>query len=206
MHRARIAFRDVARATDSRTMICALVPPEVTLVHLAPYILQQRGDAKDEAYLLGVLSSIPLDWYARRFVEQHMTYEHLNAFPIPRVDAETGSLLGVTGPHPWGDADMRPIRDRVVVIAGRLAAKDSRYAGWADEVGVSVGSVTSPEENDSLLSELDALVALLYGLTEELLERLFGSFHRGWNYSSRLAAVIAHHRRWADELSSGVAA
>ncbi len=46
MKRARIAFRDVARATDSRTLLCALIPPGVAVVHKAPYLFKQRGLAE----------------------------------------------------------------------------------------------------------------------------------------------------------------
>jgi hypothetical protein len=182
-------------------MICALVPPNVALVHLAPYLLRQRGTARDEAYLLGVLSSIPLDWYARRFVEQHMTYEHLNAFPIPRVCASTGRLLDRVGDHIGADLDHRPLRDRVVELAGRLAAVDHSYSGWAAEVGVLVNSVT-PEEEAVLTAELDALVCLLYGLDAEQVASLFASFHRGWDYGPRLAAVQSYYATWRSRLSN----
>src|SRR6202042_2225545 len=80
----RIAFRDVSRATDSRTLRLAMVPPHVFLIHLAPYLLFPRGAEADIAFVLGVLSSIPLDWYARRFVETHLTYAVINPFPVPR--------------------------------------------------------------------------------------------------------------------------
>ena len=69
----RVAFRDVSRATDSRTLRVALVPPKVFINHLAPYLLWPRGDERDQSFLVGVLSSIPLDWYARRFVETHVS-------------------------------------------------------------------------------------------------------------------------------------
>ena len=42
----RIAFRDVTRATDSRTVRAALVPRERVLVHTAPSIIWPRGDRK----------------------------------------------------------------------------------------------------------------------------------------------------------------
>ena len=38
-HRARIAFRDVSRATDSRTFRAALLPPRVFVGNQAPYLL-----------------------------------------------------------------------------------------------------------------------------------------------------------------------
>ena len=83
-HAPRVAFRDVSRATDTRTLRVALIPPEVFIANQAPYLLWPRGDEKDQAYLLGVLSSMPLDWYARRFVETHVSYFVLNPFPVPR--------------------------------------------------------------------------------------------------------------------------
>lgn len=175
---SRIAFREIARATDSRTVICCLVPPNRLLVHKAPYLLQRRGDAVDEAYLLGILSSISLDWYSRRYVELNMAYGLLSSFPVPRSTP--------------GD----PRRKRVAEIAGRLAAVDSRYAAWAAEVGVPVGSVTTREIKDDLVAELDAAVALLYGLSRADIEHIFATFHRGWEYQTRLAAVHGHFDRW----------
>ena len=82
----------------------------------------------------------------------------------------------------------------MVEIAGRLAAVDDRYADWAAEVGVPVGSVKTPAEKDDLIAELDALVSLLYGLTEDQVEHVFATFHRGWNYEARLDAVLTHYR------------
>lgn len=175
--RPRIAFRDIARATDTRTVITALVPPRVVLTNKAPYLLWPQGDERDEAYLLSVLSSIPMDWYARRVVEVSVNFHLFNAFPVPRAGRD--------------DPDRRQVEE----IAGRLAAVDRRYADWARAVGVPVGGVP-PGEREPLLAELDAVVARLYGLTESELTHVFETFHAGWNYAPRLAAVLGayHHR------------
>ena len=81
---------------------------------------------------------------------------------------------------------MTRCRLRVVEIAGRLAAVDPRYADWAAEVGVPVGSVTDQATKDDLIAELDAVVALLYGLDKADVEHIFATFHRGWDYRTRL--------------------
>lgn len=73
---------------------------------------------------------------------------------------------------------------------------DKRYAAWAAEVEVPVGSVQTQSEKEDLLAELDAVVSLLYGLTEDQVEHVFDTFHRGWNYQSRLEAVLEHYTRW----------
>jgi hypothetical protein len=172
----RIAFRDVARATDTRTVIAALVPGELVLTNKAPYLLWPDGDERDEAYLLGVLASMPLDWYARRVVEVSLNFHLFNAFPVP---------------DPPRDA---PLRRRVEEIAGRLAAVDDRFAGWAESVGVPVGSVTDGERPE-LLAELDAAVALLYDLQETDLRLIYSTFHEGADYSAHEQRVMVHFRR-----------
>jgi hypothetical protein len=181
LHHPRIAFRDVCRATDTRTCIVALLPPQTVLTNKAPYLLQRDGGRTEEAFLLGVLSSIPLDWYARRYVELNLNFHVFNSLPIP--DIATGGRFV----------------NRIVEISGRLAAVDDRYLDWAAEVGVPVGSVTSQAEKEGLIAEIDALVSLLYGLTEDQVKHVFATFHRGWDYQPRLDAVLAHYAAWKDK-------
>lgn len=173
----RIAFRDVTRATDSRTMRAALIPPNVFITNKGPYFLWPRGDKKDEAYLLGVLCSTPLDWYARRFIEISMNFFILNPFPIPRPDRN--NLL-------W---------QRTVALAGRLAASDERYADWANEVEVEYGPLPEAVKED-MTQELDAVVAHLYGLDANQLAHIFETFHEGWDYRARLQATLEYFKKW----------
>lgn len=180
LHHPRIAFRDVTNATNTRTSIAALVPPETLLVNSAPYAFRADGDAKAEAYLVGVLSSIPLDWYARKYVELHMNLHIFNGLPVPEYVPGT------------------PLVNRVVDVAGRLGAVDARYQAWAIEVGVEVGTANAESTKSELIAELDALVSLLYGLTREQVEHVFATFHRGWNYAARLERVLAYYEQWKD--------
>jgi hypothetical protein len=174
----RIAFRDIARATDTRTVIACLVYPEIVMTNKAPYLLWPEGDERDQAYLLGVLSSIPLDWYARRVVEITLNFHLFNAFPVPR---------------PERDDRYRGVVERA---AARLAAVDEWFADWAAAVGVEVDSVADGER-DALIAEIDAAVAHLYGLSEDDLKVIFETFHVGWDYSTRLASVMDHYRELA---------
>ncbi len=174
---ARIAFRDITNRTNRRTVIACLVPPQVLIANQAPYLLWPRGDAEDQAFLLGVLCSIPLDWYARRFVETHVNYFVFNPLPVPRPGKNN------------------TIRERVVALAGRLAAFDDRFAEWAGQVGVPCGPLPADEKED-MVHELDAVVAHLYGLTEAQLAHIFETFHEGWDYQARLDGVTRHFRAW----------
>lgn len=177
----RICFRDVARATDSRTVRVAIIPPKVFLTNKAPYFLWPRGTQVDQAFLLGVLSSLTLDWYARRFVEVSLNFYILNPFPIPRPARE--SMLA----------------RRVVGLAGRLGAPDERFASWAKTVGVECGPLATDEKN-YYIHELDAVVAHLYGLSETQLTHVFETFHEGWDYETSLKATREHFRAWRKKL------
>jgi hypothetical protein len=172
---ARVAYRRIARATDTRTVVAALVPPGTVLVDTAPYLIFGGSATEaDEAMTLGCLSSIPLDWWARRIVEAHVDGYLMNAMPLPRpIEAE--ARLGL----------------RIAEIAGRLAATDERYADWANAVGVAAGSV---DENSmaELVSELDATVARLYGLNRADVGVVFETFHEGWDYKPRLEKVFRY--------------
>lgn len=180
MNQARIAFRDVTNQTNRRTMISCLLPANVTVIHKAPVLVQRAGDARAAAALLGVLSSIPFDWYTRRWVELTMSFELLKGSPVPKIDFE--SVLG----------------ERLVLLAGRLAAVDDRYQSWAIEVGVDVGTANSEPVKSELIAEIDALVSLLYGLSEDQVEHVFVTFHRGWDCSERLEKVLAYYAKWRD--------
>ena len=121
-----------------------------------------------------MLSSIPLDWYARRYVELGMNFHIFNGLPVPSADP--------------GD----PLRVRLIELAGRLAARDVRFSGWASEVGVPVASISSPQAQAEAEAEIDAVVAALYGLQRDQLEHIFSTFHRGWDFAPRLATVLGY--------------
>jgi hypothetical protein len=173
----RIAFRDVSRATDSRTVRAALLPPKVFVANQAPYLVWPRGDEKDQACLLGVLCSIPLDWYARCHVETHVNYFVFNPLPVPRPGRDSAF---------WR---------RTVELAGRLAAQHKRLAAWGRKVGVECGPLADDEKNDTI-AELDAVVAHLYGLSEQQVRHVFETFHEGWEYGPRLGRVLRHFAAW----------
>ena len=179
---ARIAFRDVTNPTNTRTLISALIPRNRVLVHKAPYLLQIEGTVADETYLLGILSSMPCDWQTRRTVELVMSFGQINQLSIP----DPGE-----GHH---------VRDRVVEIAARLAAVDERFAEWAAELGVPVGSANDESVKHDLICDLDACVAYLYGLDEDDLAVIYETFSGTVDYSDRHAAVLAHFRNLHEQL------
>ena len=154
-HYARIAFRAVSRATDSRTVISCLVPPKTPLTDRAPYIVYHLWECLEQVFVLGVFDSIPFDWQARRSVETTLNYFILNALTFPPPNNT-----------PW---------ERIGELAARLSCVDERFTEFAAEAGVEYGPLTDAERRDKR-AEVDALVARAYGLTEDELRFIFTDF------------------------------
>jgi hypothetical protein len=179
----RIAFRDVTNRTNTRTLVTSLIPPNVITVQTAPWILwlDPKHDIAEEAYLLGLMSSLPLDWWCRRFIEGHADQEAFNSLRIPEPNS-----------HPI-------LCKRIVTLAGRLASSDSRLAKWAQAVGVVHGKLEDSDRKN-MIQELDAVVAHLYGLTESQLRHIFETFHERWDYEEQQNETIGHFQTWKTNL------
>jgi len=175
--RPRIAIRGVTNPTNSRTLIPALVSGGQFLINTAPYLVLPPSATQEEAFLLGIMSSLPFDWYSRRFIETSVNFHLLSAFPVPPLvkDRQTA---------------------RIVHLAGSLAAVGDAYAEWAEAVGVAVGTLQEEGERNDAIYELDALVSLAYGLDRPQVEHIFETFHRGWDYAPRLAKVFEFFDEW----------
>ena len=152
---SRIAFHDVTRATDSRTIKACLVPPRTPLTNKAPYLLFQGWSALAQATVLGVMNSLSFDWLARRYVELNVNFFILDMLCFPR----------------WEQTDWQ----RIGSLAARLSSVDERFFAFASEVDVEHGDLAE-DERTAMRAEIDALVARGYGLTAEDLTFLFTDF------------------------------
>jgi hypothetical protein len=164
--RARVAFRDVSRATDARTVRACLVPPAVLLTNKAPYLAFAAGGDTARAACLGIMNSLPFDWQARRYVEINLSFFILEGLVVPDLD----------------DDDLAV----VAAAAARLSCADERFAEPAAAVGVDVGPLDGGER-ERLRVEIDARVARAWSLTVGDLDVLLADF--------TLEAVPAGYRR-----------
>jgi hypothetical protein len=164
--RARVAFRDVSRASDGRTVRACFVPPGVLLTNKAPYLAFAAGGDHARAACLGIMNSLPFDWQARRFVEINLSFFILEGLVVPDL---AGEDLAV-----------------VARAAARLSCVDGRFAELAGAVGVQAGPL-GQDERERLLVEVDARVARGWSLTAGDLEVLLADF--------TLDAVPAAYRR-----------
>lgn len=152
---SRLAFRDVAHRTDSRSVIAALVPPGTFLVNSAPYIAFDGQNARDRACCLGLMNSLVFDWQARRFIEKHLNFFILEGLRVPSLDDDA--------------------YERIARAAARLSCPDTRFRTFAAMTAVDVEPL-DPDERDALRAEIDALVAVASKLEADDLETVFSDF------------------------------
>jgi hypothetical protein len=81
--RARLAFRDVASATNRTTLIAAIVPAGVVTTHTL-FCLRSRLDPSDQLVLCALLNSYIANFLVRRRVTTHVTLAVMNVLPVPR--------------------------------------------------------------------------------------------------------------------------
>jgi hypothetical protein len=171
--RARVAFRDVSRATDARTVRACLVPPAVLLTNKAPYLAFAAGDDRARAACLGIINSLPFDWQARRYVEINLSFFILEGLVVPDLDDDDLAM--------------------VAAAAARLSCADERFAELAANVGVDAGPL-GDGERERLRVEIDARVARAWSLTAGDLDVLLADFTLDAvppGYRRRLVARLA---------------
>lgn len=155
LDRDRIAFHDVARGTDPRTVVAALIPKGVFLTNKAPYLSFPTGDALARSACLGIMNSLPFDWQARRFVEINVNFFLLEGLYVPSLT----------------DDDYAEIAQ----AAARLSAVDDRFANFAREIGVECGPLPETDRAELRL-EIDARVAQAWDLGPDDLDVIYEDF------------------------------
>ena len=149
-----IGFRDIARPTDARTLIAAVVP-WAGYGNKVPLLLGGNGLA---AACLGAnLNAIPLDFLARQKVQA----TNLNWFIVEQLPVIARNDYD----RSFGNTTARDlVRDHVL----RLTYTARDMARFADDLGyVGPPFTWSPEQRRHLRARLDALYFHLYGLSRE---------------------------------------
>jgi hypothetical protein len=152
---ARVAFRLVSRATDSRTVRACLIPPEHFLANSAQYLAFVDPNPMAEAACLALMNSLVFDWQARRFVETNLNFFILEGLRLPRLDDDAFTALGAS--------------------AAWLSCPDDRFADFATATDIEVEQLDD-DERTRLRAEIDACVAQAWGLTPAELELVFDDF------------------------------
>jgi hypothetical protein len=80
--RARLAYRDVASATNKLTLIAAMLPAGCVSTHTV-FCLKTALPEEDQRCLMGLLNSLVANYLVRRWVSAHVTTAVMARLPVP---------------------------------------------------------------------------------------------------------------------------
>jgi hypothetical protein len=116
--RHRLAYRDVASATNRLTLIAAIVPPGAITVHTL-FCLRTVLTFDDQVILCCLLNSFVANYLARMWVTTHLGTSTVERLPVPRPSAESRAagrileaghaLLAARGRHPEAYAEAQAL-------------------------------------------------------------------------------------------------
>jgi hypothetical protein len=158
----RLGFRDIARNTDIRTLISAIIPRSFHGNKL-PTVKVINDDGKiylssaEQLFICSVWNSFVVDWMIRQKVTTTLNFFYVYQLPIPRL-TET-------------DARFKPIVER----AAALICVTDEFEDLKRELEAK-GYELKMDAPDILRAELDAMVAHLYDLTEAEFAHILKTF------------------------------
>lgn len=157
--RYRVAYRKIARSTDSRTMISAILP-RASFSSDSLVVSFEPTDEQSQLLLLAFLNSLSFDYFLRQQVSANLTMFFIYQCPVPRL------------------SPLDPLTKPVVKRSARLVCTTPEFDALAKLAGMEShrGGATDPAERARLRAELDGLVAHLYGLTESEFAHILGTF------------------------------
>ncbi|MGA3000164.1 MAG: N-6 DNA methylase [Acetobacteraceae bacterium] len=157
----RLAFREISRGTDERTMIAAMIPPGHIFGHKAtcekaPW---ERPDAT-ALVLCAVFNSFAFDWCLRRKIAASVSLFMLNGCPAPSLSNAAFRFLA----HG----------------ALRLSCRHAGFARlWREQLSSTrafAPELAAAEDRNRLRAAIDAVVARGYGLGRDDYHHILSGF------------------------------
>jgi hypothetical protein len=162
----RIAWRNIARSKDQRTMICTILPPNVflgnSLNYIKPLQFNDNGyskaiSSKEMVFLCGMLNSFVVDFVLRTKVSNNANMFYVAELPIPRLNEKDKYHLEII--------------NRVT----RIVCTTREFDALRREIGVKTSEMDLIKR-DFLIAEINAYAAKVYKLTRAQLEYILSSF------------------------------
>lgn len=172
-----VLVRHPSRSDDTRTLIASALPAE-GWVHNKGYVhavAHVGGTSPTELLaLLALLNTNTEDWWARRFVDRHVTAPVINNLPLPAL----------------APAAIRELAQRAAVILARNGY--TKLAGGIDVEMIARTSTYARDTSEKLLAQIEAVVAKGFGLTAGDMELISSDFSEKGMSRALFNAVIDH--------------
>jgi hypothetical protein len=122
--RPRVAYRDVASATNRLTLIAAIIPAHAVTTHTL-FVLKTRMKITQQHVLCALLNSFVANYLVRLRVNTHVTVSLVSRLPVPVVsenDAPFVRLLKLSRAIAGSSADVETMREyaELQAIVARL--------------------------------------------------------------------------------------
>ncbi len=159
----RLAFRDIARSTDERTLISTILPQNVFANHKLPVmrVLDNPNYHKIMLYMCGLFNSYILDFLIRQKVSTNISFFHIYSLPMPRID------------------DTHPLFAPIVRLSAQLVCVHPEFDALWGSLGAVVATskpAITPDHRAVVRRELDATIAHLYGIEHHEYQDLLKAF------------------------------
>ncbi|NQV39915.1 MAG: N-6 DNA methylase [Nitrosopumilus sp.] len=162
----RLAWRNISRSTDQRTMICTILPPNVFLGNSLNYIrpLFFNGkqyvkslNEKDLCYLCGMLNSFVLDFVLRFRVSINANMFYVYEMPVPRISEKESNF------------------QKIVERVGSLICITKEYELLKQKLEIKK-IYTNENERMNAIAEINAYAAKIYNINEDELKYILSTF------------------------------
>lgn len=166
----RPCFREVASATNERTLIATIVPPNTAVSHKLHYFYRSSFDEAANGYrtklpanamcfVVALFNSLLFDFIVRRKVSSTVSKSVMATLPIADVALDHGA----------GKA--------ILDLSARLTCRTPEFDELAQVLKVECGPLTKDEER-AMRAELDARIFHLYDLDADQVELVLAGFRQ----------------------------
>ena len=158
----RLVWRLTTNATNMRTIICTVLPPNIVTVNSLNYIRPLLFDGKkfiktistkELFYLCGMLNSFVVDFVMRRRVASAINIFHMYEIRIPRLFSDD------------------PLMKKLYEYTAQLICTTNEFDQIKNEL-----KIKNIDERDKTISKINALSAKIYNLTKDELEYVLKDF------------------------------
>jgi hypothetical protein len=153
----RLGFRDITASTNERTMIATVLPKSVFTGNTLMYSYLPENNL-EILFIVTMLNSFIVDWILRQKVTSHCNFFYVYQTPIPRLQLK----------DKW-------FKEIVEKAAGLICTTDE-FEELRKELEEQGFEIEGNKSREQLRAELDAIVATIYGLSEEELKHILSTF------------------------------
>ena len=162
----RLTWRDVTSETNTRTILCTILPPKVFSVYTLPYLrpnyfnglnFEKAISSETMMFLCGLFNSFVIDYYLRQRISIHATMSHMYEVPIPRYNSND------------------PYFSDIVKKVGSLICTTKEFDQLKNELKIE-NVCLNPPDRLNVMAQINAYVAKIYDLTREELEYILTTF------------------------------